>query len=402
MNKLIRAFQILNRCDWYVFFWCLYQMQGILYPQGVINQVVQALIMGWAVYEAYIFMLPQRNLPLMVKATSMLIFMYFIYGGIFIVFGSDFYSTPSAYLKSFVNSFLPFFLFFKYSKDGYLDEERMRAYFLVFLCMSIPQYYNEEAKALLKLRNMGKIRTETTNNFGYYFLSLLPMLFFWYKKRIIQYISLCIILLYVLMGMKRGAIAISGVCAVCFLVDSIKNTKSKKHKYQAVAFCIAVVVLSIATVTYQLANNNLLQQRIESTKEGNSSGRDIIYEKAIDLVVDDTSIVHLLIGRGAFSTIKEMGVLAHNDWLETACDIGLFGILVLTFYYFSFLKTAVDCQRVMKTEYKMCMMMLFFASFSKTFFSMSLQDMPIYVTMPMAFLTYHTYNSKKNLRAEKI
>lgn len=371
-------------------------MQDILYPQGVINQGIQVLIMGWAIYEAGIYMLPQRGLPLMLKATSLLLFMYFVYGSIFIIFGSEFFSTPSNYLKSFVNSFLPIYLFYKYSKDGYLDEKRMRIYFLIFLCVIIPQFYHEENLVIQALRKEGSSRTEITNNTGYFFVSLFPMLFFWYKSRIVQYAALSILLLFIMLGMKRGAIGIAGVCAVWFLWNSIKNASSKKHKYQTIAFGITMVAVAVVAVGYQMATSDYFQQRVESTKEGNASGRDVIYADIIDAIVNDESYTHLFVGRGAYSTktLNRRKLLAHHDWLETACNNGLLGISVLFYYFLVFFKTARDASNAVKPEYKMCMMMLFFSSLSKTMFSMSLQDMPIYATMPMAYFTYQAYISK--------
>lgn len=391
MNTLIQAFQRLNRCDWYVFFWCIYQLQEILYPPGVINQGIQVLIMAWAVFEAGIYMLPQRRLPLMLKATSLLLLMYFVYGSIFIFIGPDYYSLPADYLKSFINSFLPLFLFYKYSEDGYLDEKRIRIYFLLFLCVIIPIYFHVQDQLLAALRKKGSSRTEDTNNTGYYFVSLFPMLFFWYKNRIIQYGAMCIVLLFVLMGMKRGAIGIAGICATWFLWNNIKNASSRKHKYQTVAFGIVMIVLAVSAVGYQLANSEYFQKRIAETQEGNSSGRDMIYTNLLDALVNDDSYVHLFVGRGAYATIQIVHKFAHHDWLQTACDTGLLGVTILMFFFFAFFKTAKNALKYIKPEYKMCLMMLFFASFAKTWFSMSLSDMPIYVTMPMAYLTYHTY-----------
>lgn len=386
----------MNRCDWYVFFWCIYQLQEILYPPGFINQGIQALIMAWAIYEAGIYMLPQRKLPLLLKATSLLLLMYFVYGAVFIIGGADYYDRPMDYLKSFVNSFLPLFLFYKYSEDGYLDEKRIRIYFLLFLCVIIPQYFHLQDELLAALRKRGSSRTEDTNNTGYFFVSLFPMLFFWYKNRIIQYGAMCIVLMFVLMGMKRGAIGIAGICAIWFLWNNIKNASSRKHKYQTVAFGIVIIALAVGAVAYQLASSDYFQQRIEATKAGDSSARDQIYSGILDVIVNDDSYVRLFIGRGAYSTLGETNQLAHHDWLQTACDTGILGVAILIFFFFAFYKTAENSLKYIRPEYKMCMMMLFFASFAKTWFSMSLEDMPIYVTMPMAYLTYHTYKRQNN------
>lgn len=347
--------------------------------------------MAWAIYEAGIYMLPQRGIPLMLKATSLLLFMYFVYGSIFILLGSDYYSTPSNYLKSFVNSFLPLFLFYKYAEDGYIDEKRLRLYFFFFLCVIVLQYFQKQDQLLEELKKRGSSRTEDTNNIGYFFVSLFPMLFFWYKNRMVQYGAMCVILLFVLMGMKRGAIGIAGFCAFWFLLNNIKNASSRKHKYQTIAFGIVMIVTAVGAVTYQMATSDYFQQRIEETQEGNTSGRDKIYITLLNAIVNDDSYTHLFIGQGAYSTIKVAHKLAHHDWLETACNNGILGVIILSIFFYAFYKTARDAKKIIKPEFSTCMMMLFLISFAKTWFSMSLEDMPIYTTMPMAYLTYHTY-----------
>lgn len=375
-------------------------MQEILYEPGIINQGIQVLIMGWAIYEASVYMLPQRELPLMLKATSLLMFMYIVYGSIFIILGADYFKSPSIYLKSFLNSFLPLFLFYKYAAKGYLDEKRIRVYFLIFLCMIIPQFYHAEEVVLQALKKKGSSRTEITNNTGYYFVSLFPMLFFWYKNRIIQYASLSIVLLFVLLGMKRGAIGIAGICTLWFLWNSVKNSTSRKHRYQTVTFGLAMVLMAIGAITYQMSNSEYFQERIEDTQEGKTSGRDRIYTNLLDAMIDDQSYTHLLVGRGAYSTITIVHKMAHHDWLETACNNGLLGVFIVSIFFFAFLKTAKNAQVVIQPEYKMCMMMLFFTCFAKTWFSMSLENMPIYVTILIGYLTFWTYNDK-NRKIEK-
>ena len=133
---------------------------------------------------------------------------------------------------------------------------------------------------------------------------------------------------------------------------------------------------------------------MEQTQQGNMSGRDQIYPRIWQAIEQDESVTHLLFGRGADSTIGIAGNYAHQDWLETACDTGLLGIIILLSFYITFGVTAIRLN-IFSKKYSSLFTMLFIICLLKTVFSMSIQSMEVSETILIGYIIYY-YNLEKN------
>ena len=169
-------FKRINQCDIYVGLWCIYMLQGILYPQGIINQLLQLIMLLWAMIAFFKYILESRIYifsPIL-KATFLLIVMYTIYGSFYIMF-----DTPTIgqntyyYLQSALNSLAPIFLFYNFTMNGKLTSDRIRIYLPILIVSCILLYYKNESLVVLK-SNVEEI----TNNAGYFFVPLISFLFF--------------------------------------------------------------------------------------------------------------------------------------------------------------------------------------------------------------------------------
>lgn len=382
----------LNRCDYYVLIWWLYQMQGFLYPEGPIGQVLQAILIVWAGIEAKDYLLPNKRNPSLLKATFLLLFMYCIYGIPLAIFNPIGISRPHVYLQEFITSFLPIFLFYKYLNDGVLTEKRLKRYICLFLVVAVWHYFKYEQESIAKLRLRGSKRDEITNNTGYEFLALIPITFFFYRKPLLQYSLLCLNLLFIVMAMKRGPILIGAICFIWVLIMNVKAAENKKYRYATIFLGFMIILAGLSYITYQMENSDYMSRRIEETKEGNTSGRDHLYSDVLEKIVDDTSVSHLLIGRGAWSTISFLGKPAHQDWLETAVNNGLVGIVILINFCFNFFLTVVKKNETIPKPIHTAYVMMFFIFVFKTMFSMSLGDMPCFQSMLISFCIYNKEN----------
>lgn len=363
-------------------------MQGFLYPEGAIGQALQAVMLVWGFYESKDYLLPNRCNPPLLKATSILLLMFCLYGIPLILFNPGGLSRPHYYLQSLLASFLPLFMFYKYIRDGYLTEKRFRQYIILFLIVSLWKFEKCRREMITQLAQKGLDSDEITNNAGYIFLTLMPVTFFFYKKPLLQYVLLLFILSFILLSMKRGVILISAFCLVYILYMNIKTSENKKHKYISVFMGVMVILVGTFYISYQLSSSDYFRQRIEETKHGKSSGRDKLYSHALDLVINDNSIEHLLIGRGAQSTRIELGKEAHQDWLETAMNNGLFGVSILTYFCIVFLKTVLKKNNAIPKPINSAFIILYFIFIAKSMFSMSLQDMPCFQTMMISFCVF--------------
>lgn len=371
----------INQCDVFVVLWGLYYLQGLLYPQGVINQMIQLLMIFIGLFSFFkCLMMP---MPCLMRATTALVFMYAVYGTAIILFGDGIsWTTDSTYLKNSLNSLLPIFFFFLQTKCGNLTEKRIKIYTLLMTACVIIFYTYFGRKMLSQLGV-----EETTNNVGYMFVTLIPLVFFYYKTPIVQYALLAVLMMYILMGMKRGAILIGVMSVIIFLYSGFKEG-TFKQKTLVLILSILTVIGSIYVVDYMLETSDYFANRVESTMDGDSSGRDRIYSSVWDAIKYEQRIVPILFWHGANSTIKYAGNFAHQDWLETACNNGLLGLSILLIFFVAFCKIVWRSKRQLPSHYYYCFLTLFAISLSKTMFSMSIQNFNMYQGMLIGYFTY--------------
>lgn len=135
-------------------------------------------------------------------------------------------------------------------------------------------------------------------------------------------------------------------------------------------------------------------QRVESTIQGNNSGRNRLYSSVWSAVRNEENIIRILFGHGANSTIKYAGNFAHQDWLETMCNNGLLGVCLLIAFFVSFGNTVLKSRRSVLPHYYYCFLTLFALSLSKTLFSMSIQGFDMYQGMLIGYFACVTSNPR--------
>lgn len=387
-------FRKINRCDIYVGLSILYILQGALYQQGIINKVLQVVLLVWALLVAakeYRYCNSNNKL---LRATSYLLALYFAYGFAFIISGTVYQygnggtTSSYGYLQSSLNSLLPIFLFYHYTKRGYLSEKRIMYYGLLFLASYILDYSFNTQQMIAYYAELGSNRVEFTNNSSYQFLLLFPFLYF-YKSKWIQAGFALSILYFLLIGMKRGAIIIGVLCMLIYLAHNWQKIKHTKNVLLYIVGTILILSLFISFMTKELSGSEYFLERVQQTLEGDSSGRDIIYSAIWHTVWDSGNLFYLIFGRGANATVEVTGGwFAHQDWLETLCDTGLIGILILLSFYLAIYKECIRAKRMgLDSIYQPFFLMLVICVF-KSFFSMSIQDMQVCQTMILGYCSY--------------
>lgn len=378
----------INQCDIYVGMWCLYMLQDVVYPSGLINKILQLVMMLWGIKALYNYLSTIRKHIPILKTTFILVMMYVIYGTILIMFGGNTYQGgTTVYLQHSLNSLLPIFVFFLFTRMGFLTSERILLYLPVFVVVCILLYYKNQTAILLDSNN-----EEITNNIGYMFVSLIPLLFFYDKKPIFQYFFMVLILLFIIIGMKRGAILLA-TCGVIILLYNNLKTSRGWSKFFVIFLSVLFILLAVRYVSEMMSNSAYFALRIEQTLEGNSSGRDEIYDKIWTAVIDQTNIFYLLFGRGANSTLGIAGKYAHQDWLETFCNNGIVGIVILFNFFYAFGTAIWRNRKRFPVEMLLAFVTLFFIILGKTMFSMSIQNLDLPQTLLLGYLTSCIYSS---------
>ena len=384
----------INQCDIYVGLWCIYMLQEVLYSPGIINQLIQLIMLLWSLTALFRYIINFSNYlysPIL-KATFLLIVMYAIYGTIHIMFDDPILGKSKYYyLQSALNSLVPIFLFYYFTMNGKLTSDRIRIYLPILLIVCILLYYRTENQMLLR-----KDAEEITNNGGYFFVPLIPFLFFYSKRPILQFVFLGVILLYVFMGMKRGAILIGVVGAIVFLYANLKESSGKKKSL----FLILTIIIMVGVgfyIDYMMSNSAYFMARVEETLEGNTSGRDALYGNLWDTLLSESRPLYFYLGRGADSTLTIIGKVAHQDWLETFCNNGFLGVIILFVFFYTFGKTVWTSKLYFPRMMFFSFVTLFITTFSKTLFSMSIQNLDLPITMLLGYFAFWMTQSTDEL-----
>lgn len=372
-----------NPCNIYILLWCLYYLQGSLYNSGVINQIMVFALLIVSVYN-FIIVLRNYQLSKFLKASTLLVFLFVLYGIIPIVFGDEYSDVSNFdYLKKVLISILPIYSFYLYSKRGYLSEDSLRRWAVVFYCVAIYSFYFDQSIREDALESAAGI----TSKKSYFVLSLLPLVPLFKKKIVIQYILMGIVVIFLLMGMKRGALLI-GMIAETWLLWQLmfkKGTGANKRLLSMV-LTIALIWLFVYSVGYYLSTNDYFNQRMEQTLDGNSSSRDIIYQDGINAFFNNNTIFGFLFGHGANSTLKIIGAYAHNDWIEIGINNGFVFILVFFVFWLRLYKLSRKTNK--NTTAYQIITLFFLIYFIKTFFSMSYNTFSFFSTSVFGLALY--------------
>ena len=381
------ANKLINRCDCYILMWCLYMLQGILYPQGIINQTLQMIMILWSGMSACKYLFSRSCDSKILNATSWVVLMYVVYGGYIILFGDGVIlydkEAPSdyVYLQNSLVSLLPIYLFYSFASRGYLTEERMARYISLFLLVFILYFFRIMFKTRVELGT-----EDITNNASYLFLSLIPLLYFLRNKLLLQYFLLAICIVFVLLGMKRGVYLLAFFSTIYFLFTSLVNQSRIKQIFIILLFG-GISIFVINYIAELMDTNEFFMKRLEETIEGKTSGRDTLYSTIWNEIKTEDNLLHFIFGRGANSTLKYAGNYAHNDWLETTCNNGILGLCILVYFFIS-LFSQIGSLR--KTQYYIyySFILVVFLLFTRTIFSMSIQNIDIASSMLLGYCAY--------------
>ena len=320
------------------------------------------------------------------KGLVVLVFMFTLYGIILIMSGKTimFMRTRAVvknynYIKSIYISLLPIFSFYVFTRKGKLTKDVIQKWTLLFFITAILQFFQNQREFLMMA---GEDTEEFTNNFGYIFLSIIPLFAFWEHKRIVQYIGLGLSMAFIILGMKRGAIVIGALSIMWFMFQSMKNA-SRKQKIWVFILSVVLIVVGFYLVSDMLQNSEYFNQRLEDTIEGNSSGRDRLYGVFWRHFTQESNPLLFLFGNGANATLTISSNYAHNDWLEIAINQGLLGLVIYVVYWIKFYKTWKKSK--FDSQIYLALGLILFIYFMRTIFSMSYTAMPIYATLCLGY-----------------
>ena len=258
-------------------------------------------------------------------------------------------------------SLLPIPLFFFLAAKGTVSQRALTE-FLILSCIAGFFYFSHAESILLERVAYGE-SGEVTNNASTVFLVIIPLLFFVRKKWIIVIVSM-IIIFFIIYGAKRGNIV--SVVPPFYL---LARMFMKKKKTVINELLLILVVLAFALFAYYLTmNNEYMLSRIDRTLEGDTSNRTTIYRAALLSWLNAPSFINLIFGYGADGTLSQIGIRAHNDWLEILVDYGIIGVVVYSSFMICLLRAAIRNKKNPQLFY--ALLSVFYIWFSKSIYSM--------------------------------
>lgn len=381
----------INLCDIFVMLWGIYYLQGILYSPGILNQYVQLIMIVIGLYAMVHYILRGTKSNLL-NAVVALVIMYCIYGVYIILFGDGLLMTSdTTYLKNSLNSLLPIFFFYNQTKLRNLEHHRIHIYTIFILLVTIARYYYN-SQQVMDERNADEI----TNNIGYWFVFIIPFIYFFRQRVLLQYFLLAVIILYIFLGMKRGAIVVGCISALIFLFSNIKDV-SRSKKLVIITISFLILFGAIYFVESLLTTSDYFVSRVNDTISGNDSGRATLYYRIWTVITNEQDLFKILFGHGANSTVKFAGNFAHQDWLETICNNGWIGGIILLNFFIAFGRSVCKSKKCLPSYLFHSFISLFFICISMTLFSMSIQSFSICQSMLIGYLECQVIQNKTNL-----
>lgn len=319
-----------------------------------------------------------------ISALILLLSFLSLYGVVYMLGGSYVPGTkPYRFLLSVINSLSPVLIFYVSTMTGSVNDKKMRIYYVLFIIIAIIRfrfgYIERDLNVEGDYSNAG-----FTNNAAYLFVCLLPCVFLFDKKPIIQYVCLLGSVFFIMNGMKRGAIVTSVVFLVYYLWQSFHDQSFSKRKKWVRLLMLPIAIYAIFYIVdnYWL-NNDYFYKRLDDIQNNDSNGRDGIYAFLFDNFLNNTNIIQKIFGLGAEGTLRVAQIYAHNDWLELLTDAGILGFFLFFYYFYSMIK---DCRKykLYKPEVQV-LISCFIVLFVRSFFSMSIFDMYIGVSSILGY-----------------
>ena len=361
-------------------------MQGILYSQGVVNQFVLVLLLAIGLFYMCSYYKEVNLRNKFFDCVGFLCFMYILYGTIFFIWGDEvrFDSgdlVPShLYMQNGLYTLLPFFSILFFFKSGELKVSHFQFYFFAILFVVVENFYYNQ-KVLLSNSLFGK--TEFTNNVGYEFLAMFPMLIF-IKNDLLKFASSFVLIIYIFFCMKRGAIIIGSLCFLYFFYKTIIQSSGKRRVIMVISSCL-VLILSFYILYDFIEGSDYFNRRLEATVSGDSSGRDDLYLSIYSFLSENSDPLIFLFGLGANGSVVISGNYAHQDWLEFFSSNGLIGFLLLIYFFRVFYQQVKLSTELKDIHLQGVLLMSLFIVFTKSLFSMSVGNMHISLVLAIVY-----------------
>ena len=216
-----------------------------------------------------------------------------------------------------------------YFRTRILTNRQLQWFWIIAIILAIPLYYNYQE---ILVNNLG--RSTVTNNIGYLFLALFPMILASqrsYKKLI----AILVVSFFVFHSLKRGAIFLFVVSTVIYGLNSRGRTRNHRTNTYIKRFALVLLPLCLYYVLSIKASSLTLLAKLLARFNEQAGARPENYIALFNHLSSDIGARRTLFGSGSAATasITPEQALAHNDWLEITVDFGFIGLILYALWF---------------------------------------------------------------------
>ena len=293
--------------------------------------------------------------------------------------------------KSILCTFLTYFPVRYFTQKNILTEKGLSYLAVIMLGVFILSYLSFEAQMLYELG-----RDAITNNMGYRFVALLPLLAI-FRKTKFSYISVFIASYFVIMSSKRGAILCCALFFILLFYYSFQNIPRKKK------FVYSILVLGIFSIcVYYLIDifmsNEYLMMRLTNMEAGNDDSGNARIDQVSAIINYSTNgpIFNFFFGYGFDKSVMIAGNYAHNDWAELLANLGVFGCLLYLIFFTSLISIFTKNRQLLNPMQKLMFVSVLSCWLLVSMFSMGyISNNSFLYTIVIAYLISHIEKQKK-------
>ena len=293
--------------------------------------------------------------------------------------------------KSIFCTFLTYFPVRYFTRKDILTEKHLSCFAAIMLIIFILSFFSFEARMLYELN-----REAVTNNMGYRFVALLPILAIFRKVKY-TYITVFIASYFIIMSSKRGAILCCALFFILLFYYSFKNIPRKKKLIYSILI-LGIFSISVYYLVDIFISNEYLMMRLTNMEAGVDDSGDARVNQVSAIVEYTTngSIFHFLFGYGFDKSVMMAGNYAHNDWAELLANLGIFGCVLYLIFFTSLIKIFTKNKNLLEPMLKLMFVSVLSCWLLVSMFSMGyISNNSFLYTLVIAYLVSKIEKDKK-------
>ena len=294
---------------------------------SVFTRIAMAFaLLVWAFSAAKLFL---PNYKLYLPPTTIILFcVYFLWASIPTLLDDK--TQTGDYITNIMYIFTPMFvLVSSFNSAMHTDFERFDKFVFMILLLALAIQY------VLIFKEVNFFLTNHLAS-SYYVLYALPLVLL-FESKWIKLFAIIVVTIILFSSFKRSGVLALAVSLVVYIM--ISQFVQKKLKPASVLTAIALIAIAGVAFYFLATDNstgNTILDRFENVDQDQGSGRIPLWEQTIRMI-EDQDLSNQIIGNGFNTVLREstLQLSAHNDFLETAYDFGIIGLLIYIGAFFT-------------------------------------------------------------------